>query len=159
MKNTRGFTLIEFIIVITLMSTLSAIASLILNQHFKAYFAAKDLINFEVKTNIATDNLMRELKSAENLTAFSATSLTFINQQGENILIDWSGALLRRHVNSASPQTLCNDVTNLSFAAFDSAFASTTVTSDIRFITVSITTNNALSYSLMAGTVLRARLP
>lgn len=159
MKNARGFTLIEFIIVITLIGILSAVASLILNQHVKAYFAAKELINFEVKTNIAADNLMRELKSSENLTAFSATSLAFINQQGESIVIDVSGGLLRRQVDGATPQTLCNDVASLSFEAFDSAFASTAILADVRFITMLITTNsNNLPYSLMAGTVLRARL-
>jgi len=160
MKHARGFTLIEFVIVITLIGILSAVASMILNQHFKGYFSAKDLMALEIKTNMAADNLLRELKSSENLTALSATSLSFVNQQGESIVINVSNGLLRRQVNSATAQTLCNNVTSLAFAAFDSAFASTAVTDNIRFVTMSITTtdNNTLPYSLMAGTVLRTKL-
>ena len=161
MKHTRGFTLIEFVIVITLIGILSAIASLILNQHFKGYFASKDLMALEIKTNIATNNLIRELKSAENLIAFGTTTLTFVNQQGQTVVIDLNGTTLRRQENSGSFQTLCDQVTGVAFATFDAAFASTTVANDVRFVTMNITTTSdqGLPYSLMTGTVLRARLP
>ena len=159
MKHPRGFTLIEFVIVITLIALLSALASLILQQHFKGYFGAKDLMALEIKTNIAADNLLRALKSAEALTTFNTNTLAFVNHKGENIVIDVSGTLLRRQVNGASPEPLCDDVISLSFEAFDTAFASSTVVSDIRFITMAITTDDTtISYSLMAGTTLRKRI-
>jgi len=160
MKTIKGFTLIELVIVITVISILAASAGLILRQHFKGYFTAKTLIALPGKTNIATDNLMRELKNASSISVASPTTMTFVNQQGQTIVIDLSGTTLRRNVNAAGVQTLCDQVTSLAFAYFDQAFATTAVVANVRFITMQVTTtNDGLPYSLMAGTMLRALLP
>ncbi len=155
MRSTKGFTLIELIVVITLMAILGATSSLILRQTFKAYFTGIKITDLAVRTNIATDNVIRELKSADSLSALGTTTLTFINQQGQTVVIDLSGTTLRRGVNGAEAQTLCTQVTNLSFEFFDQAYATTAVAENVRFITMNIkTTNDGYPYSLIGGTVL-----
>ncbi len=160
--KTQGFTLIEFIIVIVLFSILSGIAGLILSQHFKSYFVAKQLTHLASQTNIAVDNVMRELKGAGSLSALSTTSISFVNQSGETIVIDLNGTTLRRAVNGAAAQPLCLDVTSVVFSAYDANFTSTTSVSNARFISLQLTANtqtSSLPYTLMAGTTLRALLP
>ncbi|MDA9271825.1 ComGF family competence protein [bacterium] len=162
MKTLRGFTYIEFIIVIVLIAILGSIAALMLKQNYTGYFTAKKIMALATNATIATDNLMRELKSTSSLTALSATSLTFVNQQGQTIVIDLSGTTLRRNVNAAGAQTMCSQVSSVAFAYFDSAFATTAVAANVRFITLQMTVTNVdgLSYSVMGGTnVLRTLLP
>lgn len=160
MKTLRGFTYIEFIIVIVLIGILGSTASLMLKQNYKGYFTAKKIMVLATNATIATDNLMRELKNASSITSLSATSLTFINQQGQTITIDKSGTTLTRNVDGAGPQTLCSQVSSVAFAYFDSSFATTTDVNDVRFVTIQMTTTNSdgLSYSMISGTVLRKRL-
>ncbi|MDP3704837.1 MAG: prepilin-type N-terminal cleavage/methylation domain-containing protein [Legionellaceae bacterium] len=155
MRTAKGFTLIELILVIVLVAILGATSSLILSQTFKAYFTGKKIADLAVRTNIASDNVIRELKSAESLTALGATTLTFINQQGQTVVIDLSGTTLRRNVDATGAQILCTQVTNLSFGFFDQTYAVTAVAANVRFITMEIkTTNDGYPYSLIGGTVL-----
>lgn len=155
MKISRGFTYLEFIIVIVLLAILGGTASLILKQNYTSYFTAKKIMALATNANIAADNLMRELKSASSLSTLGTTSLTFVNQQGQTITIDLSGTTLRRNVNSGGTQTLCSQVSSVAFAYFDSAFATTAVVANVRYITLQMTLTNAdgLPYSLMGGTV------
>ena len=161
MKTTRAFTLIELVIVIVLIGILSATGSLLLRQTFKGYFTGENITDLANKTNIATSNLMRELKSAETISVIGANTLTFVNQLGQTVVIDLSGTTLRRSVNGAGAQTLCTQVISVAFAYVDQAFATTAVANNVRFLTMQLvaSTNDGLPYSLMAGTVLRKTLP
>lgn len=161
MKTAKGFTFIEFIIVIVLIAILGATGALMLQQNYRGYFTAKKIMALASNATIATDNIMRELKSAQSVSTFGSTSFTFVNQQGQSIAIDLSGTTLRRNVNATGAQTVCTQVTNVVFAYFDAAFATTAVPANVRFVTMQITTTNAdgMAYSLMAGTVLRKILP
>ncbi len=160
MNRPKGFTLIEFIIVIVLIAILGTMSTLMLRQTFKSYVTEKQINDLATQTNMAADNVLRELKSAGSLSAIGTSTLTFINQQGQTIVIDLNGTTLRRNVNSTGAQTLCNNITNLAFGFFDQAFATTNVATNVRFITIQLTaTNNQYPYSLMGGTVLRRLLP
>lgn len=161
MKNTNGFTFIEFIIVIVLIAILGGVAALMIKQNYKGYFTAQKITALATNANIATDDLMRELENAASMTTLGTTSFTFVNQKGQSIAIDLSGTTLRRNVNAGGVQTLCNQVTNVAFSWFDQAFATTAVPANVRFVTMQMTTTNVdgMPYSLMAGTMLRTLLP
>ncbi len=159
MRTGKGFTLIEMVMVIVVVSILAGIAALVLREGFASYTTAQPIIPIAGKVNIAVDNLAREVRSAESVTSASATALTFVNQQGETIVINKSGANLTRSVNGGGAQTLCNSVTALTFAYFDAAFATTATTANVRFMTIAITvTDRNVPYSLMAGVEIRKLL-
>jgi len=159
MRITRGFTIIELIIVIVLVGFLSTIAAQMISSNFSAYFEGKTITNLTNKTNIAADNLMRELKSAQSVSAIATTGLTFVNQSGNTIVVALSGTNLTRSVNGATAEPLCDEVTSLTLSYFDQNFAATITPASVSFVTVNMTTTeNGLPYKLIAGTVLRALL-
>ena len=159
MKSKRGFTLIELIMVIVLISMIGAMTGLLLRQTFKSFYTGKKIVDLTIKTNLAAHTLMRELKNAESLSAVGTTTLTYLNHKGETVVVDLNGANLRRNVNSAGAQTLCNQVSGLTFSFFDDTLTTTAVPANVRFVTMQLTTQNELPYSLMASTLLRRLLP
>lgn len=155
MMKQQGFTLMELILVIVLIGTVAGFAGMMLVQGTEGYMTAKRIIPVATKANVAMDNLMRELKSAENIsnidTANPTTSFTFINQQGESVQISLDGATLQRN-----GVALCTNVTTLTFGYFDEDFAETTTPDLIRLITLQMTiTDNGIPYALTAATVIR----
>lgn len=158
MKTAKGFTVIEILIVIVLIGILGSVASRILTPTYKGYFTSKKIIDLVSKTNMAMDNILRELKSASNLSAASTSSITFTNQQGQTIIINLTGTNLTRSENGGTAQTICSQVSSAAFAYYDQSFASTATVANVRFLTLQITTSNTVSYSLMGGTLIRKLL-
>lgn len=163
MKSLRGFTLVELIIVIVITALLASVAVIFMREGLESYNNGKPIIPIAGKTNIAVDNLLRELEGAESISAFASNTLTFVNQQGQSIIIALSGTNLMRTVNGSSAQILCNNISALSFAGYDSIFSATAIAMTIRFVTVSITVtetanNTTIPYSLIAATTLRRLL-
>lgn len=160
MKRMDGFTLIELVIVIALISILSVPATHILTQVLKSYFTAQTITDNQNQVGVAVHAVMRELKNGNSLSNISATGLSFVNQNGQSIVIALSGTTLTRSVDSGMSQKLCKNVSSLTFDYFDQAYASTSIAASVLFVTMTLTVNNAgLPYSLMSGTVLRTLLP
>lgn len=160
MNRSKGFTLIELMIVIVLMGILCGLASRILTQTFRAWLTAKSITSMENKVNIAMETVIREIKSAQGLIAIDSSSVTFINQAGDSIQIGKNGTNLQRSVNNAGAQTICNQIATTRFSWFDQTLASTPTAANVRFLTLQLvaTDNQGLPFTLMAGTVLRKHL-
>jgi len=159
MKANKGFSLIELIVVILVLVIVAGAAVTFLQQGTTAYLRGKPTAMVAEKTNLAVDNLMREIESAESVTTIGTTGLTFVNQDGEVIVIDLSGTTLRRNVNAGGVQTLCTNVTALTFAYFTTGFATTAVAANVSFLTMTVTvTQDNVPYSMMAATVIRKKL-
>ena len=160
MKIIKGFSLIELVIVIVLITIVATASATFLTQGLKNYTSGEPIIPLAGKTNLAVDNLMRELLSAGSISTIGTTTLVFINELGETITIGLSGTTLQRTSSSGGGiQTLCTNVTALTFAHFDSAFATTAIAANVSFVTIAITvTDRGIPYSLIAGTLIRRKL-
>lgn len=167
MKTSKGFTLIELVIVIILLSILSTLAARIINQTYKNYLTGKHIIQLSNTVNIAINNVLNELNQAESFSSIGANSVSFINQNGDAVVINASGTLLQRSMNGGQAWTVCDNVINLTmnppppiFAYYDQSFAETASPASVSFVTIKIVADDGLShYSIMGGTVIRKALP
>lgn len=158
-QQISGFTFMEMLIVIVFMSLLAGVASLLVSQGYNAYIANKTAASTANKSVVALDNVLRELKSAEGITALASNTVTFVNQQGQSIVIALSGTNLTRSVNGGGAQVICNNVSVFSLGYFDLALATTSTPTDVDFVTVSLTINDgSVLYPLIGATTLRKNL-
>ncbi|WP_133129850.1 type II secretion system protein [Legionella yabuuchiae] len=155
----KGYTLIEMVIAIVLLGIVFATAGLFLTEAFRSYFAAKPILKVAGKANIAADNLMREIKSAERISAIASNSISFVNQQGQSIFITLSGSNLTRSVNGGNAYTLCSGITGLTFSYFDASLGSTASAANVRYVTLAMTiAEETIPFALIAGTLMRKKL-
>lgn len=160
MKLSRGFSLVEFIIVIVLISIISSLPAMILSQQYQSFFTTKTILLEANTTTIGLLNLMREIKTAINITINSPTSVSFTNQNGDNIFIQMGGNILTRAVNNGSAQLLCNNLSTLStFGYYDQNYNNVMSSNlPVVFFTAHLVTNTAIPFEIMAGTVIQNSL-
>ncbi|MDR3492173.1 MAG: prepilin-type N-terminal cleavage/methylation domain-containing protein [Gammaproteobacteria bacterium] len=120
-KKQHGFTLIEFIIVITIISIVSAIASKPLLQGYQAYVTAKNLINADWQVRYALQRMTVGLRSLSYITSANANSITYLDIHNHSITYDLSGNNLQRTDTSGlnAPQVLAHGIANLTFSYYD----------------------------------------
>ena len=135
-----GFTLIEVVIVLVILSIVALPGARILSRDFSAYFHARDISDTVWQGRVALERASRELRAAVS-TSLSATSIsiTFQNTDGETVTIDrdTGNNQLRLDVDS-DQQILADNVTSLAFSYLDEDANTTTTNSDIRAITPEI---------------------
>jgi prepilin-type N-terminal cleavage/methylation domain-containing protein len=142
-----GFTLIELVFVIAILSVVAAIGSKILSQAFLGYFDNQYLVESDAQARLALERMqrdIRDIRSPNDISTATATTLVFVNTEGNTITYSLSGTSLNRQTNSNALQVLADGVQSLSFSYFSSSGISTAVTTNIRYVTISlnITLNN-----------------
>ena len=144
-----GFSLVELILVIIILSTIAAVGSQMLSSGFNAYFSGRDLIDAEWQGRYAMQRISRELRDVRSATSgdlvMSSSQITFTDNSANVITYALSGNTLTRNT-----LPLADGVTSLSFY-YIQADGSTTATSaaDVMYISVDIAINlNNSSYSL-----------
>jgi len=144
-----GFSLVELILVIIILSIIAAVGSQMLNSGFNAYFSGRDLIDAEWQGRYAMQRISRELRDVRSATSgdlvMSSSQITFTDNSANVITYALSGNTLTRNT-----LPLADGVTSLSFY-YIQADGSTTATSaaDVMYISVDIAINlNNSSYSL-----------
>lgn len=144
MKHKNGFTLVELIIVITIMAVLSVIALPMLHAGFNSYFTQRDLNDADWQGRLALSRMTRDLQNIPNtgdITTASSTQLTFVDNTNTTVTYTipvTSTNLQRNGLN------LAQGVSALTFGYFDKNGAIAASTSAIRYIavTLNITRNN-----------------
>ncbi len=110
-----GFSLIEMILVITILSIITAVGSRMLSGAFNAYFTGRDIIDAEWQGRYAMQRISRELRDVRTATAAdlniaSANQITFTDNSANVITYARNGNTLERN-----GQPLADGVTVLTF--------------------------------------------
>lgn len=142
MKQQRGFTMIELIIIVIVLAVLSVIALPMIHAGFNAYFTQRNLSDANWQGRLALARMSRDIRnlpSTGNITTATSTQFTFTDNNNSNVSYTLSGATLQR--NSI---TLANGIASVTFGYYDSAGAVTATINNIRYvsITLNVTQNN-----------------
>lgn len=118
MKN-KGFTLVEIVIVIFILSIVATIGGLVLHKGFEAGYTSRDLIDATWQSRLALRRMANEIReihspNATDLDISSNNQITFTDMNDENIIYSRSGNYLTRNGIS-----LADGVNALTFTYFD----------------------------------------
>lgn len=136
MYKQNGFTLIELVITIILMSIVSVISMQMLSQGLTAYLTAQNVVTADQQARLALERMVRDLRSigsSNAITTATSAQFTFTDLSGTSFNYALSGTNLM--VNN---QILANGITSLTLSYYDSSGNTTSTLSAIRYITISI---------------------
>jgi prepilin-type N-terminal cleavage/methylation domain-containing protein len=141
-NNQKGFTLIEMIIVITVISIIAGIASIIILEGLKSYQTEVSFSDIHNQGRLAIERMAREIRmirsaTATDISTMTATNLQFNDVNGNtNVLFQRSGA-------SAPYSIVRNNVQSVSFSYYqqDGVTVAAAAT-QVWFIQIDLTTVN-----------------
>ncbi|MEW5756899.1 MAG: prepilin-type N-terminal cleavage/methylation domain-containing protein [Pseudomonadota bacterium] len=115
-KMQYGFTLLEMVLVVLLLSIVAGISSHMLSGGFNAYLIGKDAVEADWQVRNALEWLMRDLRAVRSATAADLTitpsnAITFTDTSGAVVSYSVSGSTLMRN-----GQPLADGVASLSFS-------------------------------------------
>ena len=147
LKKHAGFTLIELVIVITILGIIAGIGSKILNQAFTGYLDNKNLVEADWQARLALERMQRDvraIRSPSDITTATATQLVFVDTTGNTITYALSGTTLNRQTNSNTTQALADGIQSVTFSYYDQSGASTATLINICYVKISlnVTLNN-----------------
>lgn len=149
----KGFTLLELVLVVTIMGVISVIVGKILASAYNTFYVTQNINDIDYNGLLAVEtvtNDIHNIRSAGDITSITATNLSFIDTAGTTITYTTSGATFTRN-----SQTLATGVNSIAFEYRDENYSVTATPANVRYITFSISLtqrNLSLSYSTMVGT-------
>lgn len=154
----RGFTLIEMIIVIVVLSIVSVGASMLLVKGFGSYNLAQNTINSQQQAQIALELMTRDLRairSSSDISIAASNNIVFVDVNGNTIDYKFFSAtkLLQRKIGSVGTyQSLANNVQDMTISYYDATGASATQNTLIRYIVISVTISiDNIPFTLKVG--------
>ena len=125
--NSKGFTLIEIVITIVLITILSSLAALIILQGVKAYSTEQSRSDVHYQSRAAMERMAREIRlmrwdtvlAQADITTMNPTLLQYTDIQGNQMGFQLNIATVQRtQDNAATWQTLATGVQLLNFSYF-----------------------------------------
>lgn len=138
MSNNKGFTLIEMLMVIVILSIILTVGGVLLGAGFSGGFATHEGTYSGSNARVAFERMSEELKEARSPTVGdltpNANSITFTKIDGSTVTYSLSGTSLLRN-----SQVLADYETALTFTYLTSNNITTTDATQVRCIVISTT--------------------
>ena len=132
----RGFTLIELVITVLVLSIMATVGSVAIINGVQAYYAVDGSLTTLAKLRYATERIVWELREIEytdpvgtstgpylltaSFPATSSTSITFTKQDATVVTIDGSSSPLTIKYDAGSAYTLTDGLSSLTFDLYQS---------------------------------------
>src|SRR5712691_6885689 len=155
--HARGFTLIEVIITLVIAGVLATIGATLLSSGFRSYFLGRELAQDAAQGTLALERMTRDLRtarSAADLTTIGASTITFVDVDGNTITYALSAGSVTRAQNGGTAQPLAANVSNLAFTYLQNDGQSTAVTpATVWYIGVAVTVASQNASTTFRGLV------
>jgi prepilin-type N-terminal cleavage/methylation domain-containing protein len=122
-KAVRGFTLIEMIIVITIIAVISVMAGQVVASGLKMMLTAQQVVDADWQAKLALESMVREIRnirSRADMTTTSSTTLAF---------------------NDINSQIIASGVASFSFTYYDVNYNTTTTPANVAIVYMQIGIN------------------
>jgi prepilin-type N-terminal cleavage/methylation domain-containing protein len=144
-RGLKGFTLLEMVIVLTMLALMAAIAGPYLSNGVRAFNDSASAVHTLSKLRVASERLVRELREVRrNPSApanyditVGAMPLVFTKTDGETVTVNSAAPLLTLAYNSVaggSPYALTDQVSSLTFSYLQNDGSSATGSNDVAFV-------------------------
>jgi prepilin-type N-terminal cleavage/methylation domain-containing protein len=151
MKKTKGFTLVEFLMVTVLIGILFSMGANILSEGFNSYQKSSSILSADAQGTLAMYRLVKELRTTAAISSATSTALTITDSSNTSITYQKSGSSLLRN-----SQILADNVNSLTFTYYDDNGAVTATTSSIRYIKITLNLiNQGTNLTFLASVNLR----
>lgn len=142
MRKIFGFTMMEMVVVIVIISILAAASGRVINQGFSTYTSSKDMTLNTAQARMAMQRLsndLRNIPSPASITAIGSNQIVFVDESGTTVTFVLTGTDLTRN-----SQILANNVSSFVLTYFDRNGDTTSTINNIRYIqmSMSVTQNN-----------------
>lgn len=148
-QKQKGFTLVEMILVIIILSIIATVGSQVMSNGFTAYLSGRDMIDAEWQGRYAMQRMARELRDVRSATAgdlvMGTNQITFTDINANTITYALASTTLTRNGTA-----LADGVTALEFYYIqDDGIVTAAAATDVSYITVNIDVSlNGSNYSL-----------
>ncbi len=147
--DNKGFTLIEMVMVITLLGIIGGIIALPLYIGTKGWFEATTREGITESGRIAIERMMREIRNtgrtaanAPCISTATATTFSFSDASGNLTTCDSIAFSLAvpniQRTDASGTSNLANDVNSLAFTYYDNANVPTAVVANVRRVGIEI---------------------
>jgi prepilin-type N-terminal cleavage/methylation domain-containing protein len=149
LRNQRGFTLAELLVVVAILALVLAGTLVALQQGQNAYQYGSGRVEVQQSARMAVDRMVRDLRTGTVVTASTATSVGFqyIDDTGATVTVTYSltGTNLQRNQTNpvpaaAQPETLIGNVNALALTYYDVNNAVTATPANVRVVDIKLTT-------------------
>jgi prepilin-type N-terminal cleavage/methylation domain-containing protein len=142
--KSRGFTLIEIVMTIVLLTILSAIAAVIILQGVRGYTSEKSRSDVHYQARLAVERMAREIRQVRSqtiadITTMNAANFNFTDINGSQLGFRLNtGNIERTQDNSATWQTLAAGVTSLTYSYFQQDTITAATASTLWLVVISV---------------------
>jgi prepilin-type N-terminal cleavage/methylation domain-containing protein len=154
-NDAAGFTLIEIVITIVLVSILAGLAGMVILQGVRAYTVEQTRSDVHYQARLAMERMAREIrmiKSQADISAMAAANLRYTDANGSNTGFNWVNPTLNRW-NGAGNDALATGITAFAFAYVKIDGTAASAASEIWFVDISLTSQQGAEALVMRGRV------
>ena len=140
MKENEGFTLIELVIVISILGMIALMASTLLAEAIRLNRKAQEEVMLSSEMQFALRRMVDEVRDARSITKAtclsSSHSLIFTSLKGKKIQYEKEGEELKRQENNNAKRTVVSGLKTVTFTCLDAEYKPTTDHTQVRCLAI-----------------------
>lgn len=136
-SSARGHTLVEMVVVITVLGIIALVPSVVIVESMRIHNRVAPTLEASYQARLATEKMKRELRELDDTSKIglmSATSLAFVDGEGDTITYALTGTDLTRN-----DDLLAQGVTDLNFAFVQQDGKVVSTSADLALIEIDLT--------------------